>query len=238
MSAVLGFDTATAWLTVAVSSGGEIVRETVKGPGAEGRPRHSELLLREIEACVTEAGGWERIELIAVGLGPGSYTGLRIGIATARALAQARELPVAGVGTLAALAAGIGERADAAARPALPVLDAKRSQAFAALYEAGSGAESWTPLVVSPGELAERVRGLDPAPLAAGDGSLRFRDQLEAAGAAVAAPDDEAHRVSARHICALGEGSQGTAPTGVEPIYLRAPDAERWLERDRTNSDE
>ncbi len=238
MSAVLGFDTATAWLTVAVTSGGEVVREAERGPGAEGRPRHSGLLLREIEDCVGKVGGWEGIGLIAVGLGPGSYTGLRIGIATARALAQARELPVAGVGTLAALAAGLGEHPGGAGRPALPVLDAKRSQVFAALYEAGGRAELWPPLVAQPSELAERVRGLDPAPLSAGDGSLRFRAELEAAGAVVAASDDDAHRVSARHICALGEGAKATAPIEIEPIYLRAPDAERWLERDRTDSGE
>ncbi|MDP9133390.1 MAG: hypothetical protein M3N56_01010 [Actinomycetota bacterium] len=76
------------------------------------------------------------------------------------------------------------------------------------------------------------MRELRERPLAAGDGSLRFAHQLEAAGATVAAPDDEVHRLAARHICALGEGVAATVPEEIEPLYLRAPDAERWRERD------
>ena len=78
---------------VGVTDDGEVVREASVGPGADGRPRHSQVLLPEIERCVEAAGGWERIDRIAVGIGPGSFTGLRIGIATARALAQARGSP-------------------------------------------------------------------------------------------------------------------------------------------------
>jgi tRNA threonylcarbamoyladenosine biosynthesis protein TsaB len=229
MSLVLGFDTATDRLTVAVTDDGELVAETEHGPDADGRPRHSALLLREVEAQVEAAGGWDGIGRIAVGTGPGSFTGLRIGIATARALAQARELPIAGVGTLAALAKAIreGARAD---REALAVLDARRGQAFGALYSAG-GEEIWAPLVASPQELANRVRERDSTPLAAGDGSLRFRNELVDAGAEVLAAGDEAHLVSARHICGLGEAATVSAPAEIGPIYLREPDAKRWQRR-------
>ncbi len=232
MTGVLGIDSSTPFVAVASSAGGEVAAEVSHRPDAQsGRPRHSELLLAEAEAAVDALGGWPHVGLIAVGVGPGSYTGLRIGISTARALAQARSLPIAGVVSLAALAAGIREADPEASRASLPVLDARRGQAFAALY-GPDGAEIWEPFVASPQELAARIANRGESLSSAGDGSLRFREQLEAAGAMVAAPDGEVHRVAARHVCALGEGAEPKAPEEIEPVYLRAPDAERWLERD------
>jgi tRNA threonylcarbamoyladenosine biosynthesis protein TsaB len=230
MKAIVGFDTATPVVAVAVTRGDEVLREADHGPDDAGRPRHSSLLLSEIEACAEAAGGWDQVERIAVGIGPGSFTGLRIGIATARALGQARGLQLAGVGTLAALGLAI-RGADGDSRPALSVLDARRGEAFAALFGPG-GEEQWGPAVLGPDELADRVQSLGATPLAAGDGSLRFRQQLEAAGAEVPDPEDPVHRIAARHICALGSTERTSPPEGIEPIYLRAPDAERWRERD------
>ncbi len=227
---VLGVDSATADAVVGVTAGGELVREARVDPGPDGRPRHSQVLLEEIERSVEEAGGWARIERIAVGIGPGSFTGLRIGVSTARALAQARQIPIVPVGSLTALARGISEGGSAAL--ALPVIDARRSEAFAALF-GGDGAELWAPFVTQPAELAARVEELEETPLAAGDGALRFGAELEAAGATVAPPDDPIHRVAARHICAVGEAAAEATPDQIQPLYLRPPDAKRWLERDR-----
>jgi tRNA threonylcarbamoyladenosine biosynthesis protein TsaB len=226
---VLGVDSATADAVVGVTDGGEVIREARVDPGPDGRPRHSQVLLREIESSVEEAGGWERIERIAVGIGPGSFTGLRIGIATARALAQARGIPIAPVGSLAALARGISESDGGAA--ALPVIDARRGEVFAALFEGDT--ELWPPFVGPPDELAERVRELDQPPLAAGDGALGFAAELEAAGATVAPPTDPIHRLRARHVCAVGEAASEASGDQIQPLYLRPPDAKRWLERDR-----
>jgi tRNA threonylcarbamoyladenosine biosynthesis protein TsaB len=228
---VLGVDTATADAVVGVTAEGEILRETSIGPGPEGRPRHSHVLLPEIVRSVEASGGWERIERIAVGIGPGSFTGLRIGIATARALAQARGLGLAPVGSLTALARGISAVAEGG-RLALPVFDARRGEGFAALLD-GEGAELWPAFVAPPDELAERVRSLDRPPLAAGDGALRFAAELEAAGAKVAPPQDPVHRLAARHVCAVGEAVAEVSPNQIQPLYLRPPDAKRWLERDR-----
>jgi tRNA threonylcarbamoyladenosine biosynthesis protein TsaB len=228
---VLGVDTASADAVVGVTDGGEVVGETAIPPENGGRPRHSQVLLPEIERAVEAAGGWERVDRIAVGIGPGSFTGLRIGISTARALAQGRELPLAPVGTLAALGRGISSDPLGGGHLTLPVLDARRGEAFAALLEEGS--ELWPPFVVSPGELGDRVRELDRPPLAAGDGALRFAAELEAAGATVAPPGHPIHRVAARHVCAVGEAAAEAPPDQVQPLYLRPPDAKRWIERDR-----
>jgi tRNA threonylcarbamoyladenosine biosynthesis protein TsaB len=237
MTVVLGVDTATAYAVVALTREGEPVREASVPPAPDGRPRHSQVLLAEIERCVEAGGGWESVERIAVGIGPGSFTGLRIGIATARGLAQARAIPIASVGTLAALARGMSAAPAAQRHDLLPVIDARRGEAFTALYD-HDGVELWAPLVAPPNELAERVAELDSAPLAAGDGALRFAAELEAAGATVAPPGDEVHRVAARHVCALGEEATEASPEAIRPLYLRPPDAKRWLERDQKDPEE
>jgi tRNA threonylcarbamoyladenosine biosynthesis protein TsaB len=227
---VLGVDTATAYAVVGATADGEVVREAGVAPRPDGRPRHSEVLLAEIERAVDAAGGWSRIDRIAVGIGPGSFTGLRIGIATARALAQAQQIPLAPVGSLAVLARGISE-AGSGFQLALPVFDARRSEAFAALFE--DGEEIWLPFVAAPEELAARLGEPDRTPLAAGSGALRFAAELEAAGATVAPPEDPIHRVAARHVCTVGEAAVEAPTDQVQPLYLRPPDAKRWRERDR-----
>jgi tRNA threonylcarbamoyladenosine biosynthesis protein TsaB len=232
MSVVLGIDTATANAAAALTRDGELVAERLVPPGPDGRPRHSRELLTEIEDVVAAGGGWDAVDLIAVGIGPGSYTGLRIGIATARASAQSLAKPIAGVSSLAALARGIGELPEAAGRTRLPLIDARRGQLFAALH-GEDGEEIWPPFVAEPEEITARVARLERIPLAAGDGAIRFRDGLEAVGVTVSPSGHPVHRIAARHICALAEALAPKRPEQIEPLYLRAPDAEVWLERNR-----
>ena len=168
---ILGIDTATADVAVAVAIGGTVVCERRDGPEPGGRPRHASRLLADVEEAVTAAGGWERIGVIAVGVGPGAFTGLRVGIATARALGQGRGLPMIGVGSLAALARGIGEQAPGSAR--LAVIDARREQVFAALY-ASSGEAIWGPVVESPEALAGRLADLPDPPWPPGTARYDF----------------------------------------------------------------
>jgi tRNA threonylcarbamoyladenosine biosynthesis protein TsaB len=232
MTGVIGFDAATPDVAVAATRDAEVLDERAIPPPDGGRPRHAEALLPEIELVAEEAGGWEAIGVIAVGIGPGSFTGLRIGIATARALAQALAKPIAPVGTLDALARGIGEHLRAAGRPRLAVTDARRGQAFAVMHSP-DGERALGPLVDTPGGLGARLAGLPKSPLAGGDGALRFRANLESAGAEVLPEEDPVHRLSARHLCFLAEGMALVGPEEIKPIYLRPPDAELWLQRDR-----
>ncbi len=203
----------------------EEVRIAPGGPGA--RPAHATALLPAIERAAEAAGGWPGVAAIAAGTGPGSFTGLRIGIATARALAAALGTPGVGVGTLDALALGMRD-ASGGERELLAALDARRGQLFAALYDA-SGSQLREPFLVDPDELAGFVSGLPRPPLAAGSGALRFRRELLGSGAEIPGEADPVHRIAGRHVCALGAGAGGGA---LEPRYLRPPDAERWRERD------
>jgi len=208
---------------------GEILYESLIGLSPDGSPGHTTRLLAEVERAADAAGGWNAVARIAVGVGPGSFTGLRVGVASARALGASTGLPLAAAGTLDALAHGLAERARGG-RTGLAVLDARRGEAFAAAYSK-AGERLWGPWVGSPDELATRISELAGAPLAAGSGAVRFRDELVDRGAEVPDGDDPVHRVAGRHVCAVAQAVAGGGEA-VSPIYLRAPDAERWRERD------
>jgi tRNA threonylcarbamoyladenosine biosynthesis protein TsaB len=226
-AAILGIDTATADVAVAVARTDGVIWEGREPPSERGRPRHAETLLPAVEEAVEAAGGWDAIAIIGLGIGPGTFTGLRVGIATGRALAQARGLEIAPVTSLAALARGIADRHR---RPGLALIDARRDEMFAGLYGADDE-PIWEPFVAAPEAIGERAAGLAPPPRAAGDGSLRFRHRLEAAGVEVLPDTDRAHRMAARHVCALAERAPRMRPEQVTPIYLRRPDAEVWREQ-------
>jgi tRNA threonylcarbamoyl adenosine modification protein YeaZ len=185
-------------------------------------------LLAEVERCADVAGGWDAVDLIAVGLGPGSFTGLRVGIATAKGLATSLGKQARGVSTLDALGAGIASAGGTGER--LAVLDGYRGEVFVALYDA-AGTRLWEPAVMRPEALAERLAQLSAPPSVGGSGAVRFRHELEGAGG-IQIPDDAdpVHRVAARHVCALAAAGKGS--DSLDPIYLRPPDAERWRERD------
>ena len=215
----LGFDTSTSATSACLLRADGEAFEVV--PAAEellGPPRHARDLLRRAADVMERAGvGFTDLGAIAVGVGPGTFTGLRIGIATARGLAHAHGLEVRPVSSLAALAAGI----EAPLR--LPLIDARRGELFGALHD-GDG-ERWEEFVAQPGWVAERTREAGINPVAAGDGAVRFRQVLEAAGVRVVPDGSEAHAVRALHVCRLAATVQPAAPETVLPNYIRAPDA-------------
>jgi tRNA threonylcarbamoyladenosine biosynthesis protein TsaB len=226
--AVVGFDTATDDTAVAATRGDEFLYEALLGPAEKGGPLHTTSLLGEVERAVAAAGGWGAVERIGVGLGPGSFTGVRVGVAAARGLGLSRGLPVFGLCTLDALGRGLDGAAGG--RDRLAVTDARRGEVFAALYSP-AGERLWGPLVSSPEGLAERIAGLARPALCAGSGAVRFRLQLASEGAEIPDDADPVHRVAARHVCALAAAAEEAEAGPGAPIYLRPPDAERWRER-------
>jgi tRNA threonylcarbamoyladenosine biosynthesis protein TsaB len=220
MTLVLGFDTATAATAAAVWAPGGPAVEARDDPPPGERPAHATRLLALIEEALAGAGaGWEDVTRLAVGVGPGGFTGLRHGIATARALAQARGLPLVGVSSLEALAAPL-----AGDRPVAAVLDARRGEVFAAAWAGGE--RLLEPVAIAPAELAARLAsGALAGAIAAGDGAVRFREELERAGADVPADDSPVHRISAIQVCRLGAAGEPAARDALLPDYRREPDA-------------
>jgi tRNA threonylcarbamoyladenosine biosynthesis protein TsaB len=217
---ILGFDTATSATTVGlIGTDGEGIE--VRDDPAEGaRPNHASRLLELVEEALALAGcGWPEVQRLAAGVGPGGFTGLRIGVATARALAQAYELPVVPVSSLAALALG----AQREGRLVVPVIDARRGEVFAGAYRDGR-AEQTAPFVAPPERLRDWASGLE-APLAVGDGAVRYRADLEAAGVEVPPGDHPLHRISALPVCRLGAAGEPIDREALLPHYLREPDA-------------
>jgi tRNA threonylcarbamoyladenosine biosynthesis protein TsaB len=223
---ILGFDTATEATTVALCDFDRVELELRDDPPAGGRPRHTAKLMQFIVEILTEASvGWETIEKIAVGVGPGTFTGLRIGLATARALALARELPLSGVSTLGSLAFGAASRQVAPEdETILAAIDARRGEVFAAAWLGAR--QLLAPRAFAPEELAAATSELAEPALAVGTGAIKFRAVLERAGALVPETESELHRVSALTHCRLARDLPAQHPDNVHPEYLRLPDAE------------
>jgi tRNA threonylcarbamoyladenosine biosynthesis protein TsaB len=194
----LVLDSATARAVCGVVLAG---RELAFASAEGGHAAQRALVL--VDEVLARAGREARdVGQIVVGCGPGSFTGLRIGIASARGLALALGVPCAGVSTLAALAAG--------APGAVALIDARRGELFALDSDS-------TPAVEQPERVAAR---LAPGTVCVGDGARRYRALLEEAGAVV--PDDLDPRHAPGAVALAGQAAGG-AP---EPVYVRRPDAE------------
>jgi tRNA threonylcarbamoyladenosine biosynthesis protein TsaB len=219
---VLGIDTSTSATAVALRLDDGSVHERRDDPAAGGHPGHATRLLAMIE----ELGvGYDRIERIAVGRGPGTFTGLRVGVATAAGLSRSLGVEQIGVSSLRALAL----EAATDDRPVLATIDARRGEVFAALYSHNGGEQLAPARAIQPSAIGEMIAG-SPTPLAVGDGAVRYREQLTDAGAEVPPDSSPLHLLRAAAICrlALGDESVGSP---VLPDYLRRPDAELALER-------
>jgi tRNA threonylcarbamoyladenosine biosynthesis protein TsaB len=217
---LLAMDTATPSTVAGVLVADGRVVEARDDPPEGSRGEHASRLLGLVERALDQGGvTWDDVERIAVGVGPGGFTGLRIGIATARALAQARGLPLAPVSSLAALAAG----ADAAGSATAAVIDARRGEVFAGVWAGGS--ELLAPAALAPAALAERLRALERPVQAVGDGAVRFRTEFEGAGVVVPVDGSAVHRIAAAPLCRLGAEGEPADRDRLLPDYRREPDA-------------
>lgn len=232
---ILALDTATPATAVALLDMGLGVAHAARDdPPAGARPRHSTRLLELVEHVLDAAAlPPEAVDRVAVGLGPGTFTGLRIGVATALGLVRAAGAEIVGVPTLTALALGASRPGLGTGSPGEPallaLLDARRGEVFAAAWASGADPRHAAPVippsVIAPETLPDLIKRLETTPLAVGNGAIQFRELLRGAGAEVPPDDAPAHRVDAREHAQLAAQADAMDPQDVRPLYLRRPDA-------------
>jgi tRNA threonylcarbamoyladenosine biosynthesis protein TsaB len=231
---VLAFDTATDVVSVAIGRDGETLGALRI---ASGRT-HAERLVPAIRTLTDTTGvDLDRLAAIAVGVGPGRFTGLRVGVTTAKVMAQALRVPVVGVGTLDLVAYPLRHTR----REVVAVVDARRREVFWARYRpVPGGLERVGEVAVDPPhELVAELAAAGSDVLLAGDGADHYRavfaelDRAELAGPEFAAP-------SAPALLELAGGrlerEDFVAPHALAPVYLRDSDAAINWERARLRS--
>ncbi len=232
-SAVLAFDTATAATVVGLSVGGELVCELADRPADDQRPRHAERLLALCEEALAEAGiAWPDLTRIGVGVGPGTFTGLRIGVATAQGLAQASGVELVAVSTLEALA--LPARTAEPTLHAAAVGDARRGEAYIAAW-APDRKQTVTDQACPPPQLVAVLAADNAATIAVGDGALIFRKELESGDITVPEDGSVLHQLGGDALCELAAAGDPISAAALVPRYVRKPDAEISLQK-RTES--
>lgn len=258
---MLGFDTATPATAVGLRLADGAMLHMRDDPGPEERPGHATRLLTMAGKLLADAGvDWSALDRIAVGVGPGRFTGLRVGVATARGLAQSLGVELVGVSSLRTLAAAAVWDSARAARDGLTdetagddgvagviaVIDARRGEAFAAPYMSADEPataralspprELAAPRAFAPDDLGDVLEGVAAMGdrvarwIAVGDGAVLYRDELGALGIEVPRDDSPLHQVSGETICAIAASSAAEMIDTVLPDYRRRPDAEIALE--------
>ncbi|BAF58923.1 inactive homolog of metal-dependent proteases [Pelotomaculum thermopropionicum SI] len=223
---VLGIESATPVAAAAVAGSAGILAERM----VWNSRTHSVNLLPMIKAVLEDSGvGRESLAGIAVSGGPGSFTGLRIGMSTAKALAQVWGLPVVGISTLEVLAyplAGCGSLI-------CPVLNARKDEVYSAVYEYSGPAPACLkgPMAVSPAELVKILSAFDKPVMLVGDGTLAYGAVLKAGlgeaarFAPLSANFPRGAAVAELGLIAIREG-RGIDPAGLLPEYIRPSAAE------------
>ena len=223
---ILGIDTATDQVGCAIGGqDGVLAHQHLLAPR-----RHAETLAPQIEAlCALAEVPLARVGAVAVDLGPGLFTGLRVGFTTAVTIASALEVPMVGLTSLDLLAhaAHLTDRLVAAA------VDARRGEVFAALYRPVPGGVQQVsgPTVARPEELASELQARNEECLLVGDGARRHRDVFAGVDHAHLAGPELAHPsaavlVALAHARAVRE--EFVAPRELSPLYLREPDAQKF----------
>lgn len=240
---ILALETATAACSVAVGDDeGRLLAEVTSWRG----PAHTQRLLPDVHHALRMVDATvDDVRTVVVGLGPGTFTGLRIGVATARALAQALSVRLEGVPTIAALGLALAD-GDAAAKAAalVPLIDGRRGEVFAACYaraegylvhgpslqEAGHCLDVVRDTVVVEGARLQEFLSAWPTAIVGGDGAVRYAGELLASAhlaRGVAGPSGG----MVLRAWACGVPGVVRRADAVLPIYARPPDAVRWTQR-------
>ena len=218
---LLGIDTSTSACSIAVCDGGVILAHL-----HESMTRgQSERLAPMVEAGIAMAGiGFPDLDFVAVTRGPGSFTGLRVGLAFAKGLGQALDIPVFGVTGFVAVARAALAGADTANHGVAVVLESRRSDLFLQIFSA-DGAPYGPPVALPAEGIAAKLMQGYPFPLLlAGDAADKVQAVLDQRGATM--PDSPATTPDARQVSLIGleMAADGKTPAPVQPLYLRAPD--------------
>lgn len=234
---ILALETSTAAASAAaVGPGGELLGASLTTDG----PLQARRLLEGVHEALSGAGaGLDEVATIVCGLGPGTFTGLRIGVATARALAQAAGLPLAGVPSLEALARGLAADAGAGATHFVPLIDGRRNEVFAAVYRRAESTGGVGPLagadlelvvgltVVGAADLPQFL-GRWPGAIVGGDGAALHAGLLPATVVLASGVVGPAAGPSALMVARTFLAGSPAIRRGFDetlPIYGREPDA-------------
>jgi tRNA threonylcarbamoyladenosine biosynthesis protein TsaB len=234
---ILALDTSSGRGSAAViRAGGD--RTIVVASAGDAARSHTERLPAELMAVLREAGATlDDVDRLAVVVGPGSFTGLRVGIATIQGLALARTLPVAPVSTFEALARDA--RGATSTEAIAAWVDAHRGEVFATLYAPDSRTVLAPAAALAPHATLDAWRGL-LAPLTrdrgrvrfVGDGAVRYRDVILDRLGAQARIDESAPMLAAAcGLIAAEEPDRAVRPHALVPLYVRRPDVELARER-------
>ncbi len=223
---ILAFETSAKAASVALHDGGKLLGEAYQNTGMT----HSQTLMVMAEDLLKQCGkGASDVTAVAVAEGPGSFTGVRIGVAAAKGFAWGAELPCYGISTLEAMAESLGIYQGYVC----PVMDARRAQVYNALFYVNRGVITRVApdRAISLAELGAELKNLPEPVFLVGDGSnLCYNTLSEEVPGLVSPAEHRAHqRAVGVAILAARQARQGLAPGGAEltPNYLRLSQAER-----------
>ena len=218
---ILGIETATRAASVAVIADGKVLAESVR----ESPQTFSETLMPQVEEVIKVADAFEKLDAVAISIGPGSFTGLRIGLATAKALAYAWGIKIIGVPTLLAMAYNFP------AAKVVPLIDAQKNRAYYQLFE---DTLSRTDLEVKPiNEIITELEGVAGEFFLCGDVLHKIKVPLPP-NVRLAPPQLRMPRASSVAICAQDLGKVDNV-MNLEPLYVRRSEAEELWEKRHLN---
>ena len=223
---ILAFETSAKAASVALMENGKLLGESYQNTGLT----HSQTLMVMAEDLLKTAGlTAQDVEAVAVAAGPGSFTGVRIGVAAAKGFAWGAQIPCYGVSTLEAMARNLGVWQGYV----VPAMDARRSQVYTAIFHAEKGVltRQEEDMAISLEELKEKIKNYEETVFLVGDGALLcYNTLLEEVPQLVLPPEHRMHqRASGVALAAQAMADAGIPGNGAEltPNYLRLSQAER-----------